>query len=274
MFQPRRKPQTGFGTALSMFELIYHSIVRSVRKTHNNAFMAIFMNMLQVVVFVLAFYVMFSVLGLRGAAIRGDFLIYIMTGIFLYLTHSKSLGAVVGSEGPASPMMQHAPMNTIISICSAALGALYVQVLSLFVILFVYHVAFTPLEIDDPFGAFGMLVLAWFTGVALGLVLLAIKPWFPTAVSIFSTIYQRANMIASGKMFVANTLPGFMLAMFDWNPLFHAIDQSRGFAFINYNPRYSSWEYAFWVGVVLVMIGLMGEFYTRRHASISWSARR
>jgi hypothetical protein len=26
--------------------------------------------------------------------------------------------------------------------------------------------------------------------------------------------------------------------------------------------------------VILVMIGLMGEFYTRRHASISWSARR
>ena len=65
-------------------------------------------------------------------------------------------------------MMQHAPMNTIISICSAALGALYVQVLSLFVILFVYHVAFTPLEIDDPFGAFGMLVLAWFYRCRIG----------------------------------------------------------------------------------------------------------
>ena len=33
-----------------------------------------------------------------------------------------------------------------------------------------------------------MLILAWFTGAALGLVLLAIKPWFPTAVGIFSTI--------------------------------------------------------------------------------------
>ncbi|MBB3994079.1 hypothetical protein GGR95_001720 [Sulfitobacter undariae] len=32
--------------------------------------------------------------------------------------------------------------------------------------------------------------------------------------------------------------------------------------------------YALWVGLVLVMVGLMGEFYTRRHASISWSARR
>ena len=81
--------------------------------------------------------------------------------------------------------------------------------------------------------AFFMLMLAWFIGAALDLVLLAIKPWFPTAVGIFSTIYQPANMIASGKMFVANTLPGFMLAMFDWNPLFHTIDQARGYAFLN-----------------------------------------
>ncbi|WP_299684473.1 ABC transporter permease [uncultured Tateyamaria sp.] len=274
MFTSSRKPQTNLGSALAMFEVIYHSIVRSVRKSHNNAFIAILTNMLQVIIFVMAFYVMFSVLGLRGAAIRGDFLLYIMSGIFLFLTHTKSLGAVVGSEGPASPMMQHAPMNTIVSILSAAFGALYVQVLSLAVILFIYHVAFTPVVVDQPFPAFGMLLIAWFTGCALGVVLLALKPWFPTAVGIFSTIYQRANMIASGKMFVANSLPSFMLAMFDWNPLFHAIDQSRGYVFINYNPRYSSWEYAWWVGVILIMVGLMGEFYTRRHASISWSARR
>ena len=274
MFTSSRKPQSSLGSALAMFEVIYHSIVRSVRQSHNNAFMAIITNMLQAVIFVLAFYVMFSVLGLRGAAIRGDFLLYIMSGIFLFLTHTKSLGAVVGSEGPASPMMQHAPMNTIVSILSAAFGSLYIQVLSMAAILFIYHVAFTPITIDQPFPAFGMLLIAWFTGCALGVVLLALKPWFPTAVSIFTTIYQRANMIASGKMFVANTLPSFMLAMFDWNPLFHAIDQSRGYVFINYNPRYSDWEYAWWVGVILVMVGLMGEFYTRRHASISWSARR
>lgn len=274
MFESRRKPQSGIGTALAMFEVIYHSIVRNVRKQHNNAFIAIALNMVQAVVFVMAFYVMFSVLGLRGAAIRGDFLLYIMSGIFLYMTHTKTMGAVVASEGPASPMMQHAPMNTIVSILSAAFGTLYIQVLSLFAILFIYHVAFVPIEIDDPVGAFGMLLIGWFTGFALGLVLLAIKPWFPTPVSIFTTIYQRANMIASGKMFVANALPSFMLAMFDWNPLFHAIDQARGFMFINYVPRYSSVEYPLMVGIVLIMIGLMGEFYTRRHASLSWSARR
>ena len=273
-FEPARRPRTPVGVAINMAELVYHSIVRSVRKTHNNAFVAILMNILQAVIMVLAFYVMFTILGLRGAAIRGDFLIYIMSGIFLYMTHIKALGAVVGSEGPASPMMQHAPMNTVISISSAALGALYIQVLSLFLILFVYHVAFTPFEVLDPFAAFGMLLVAWFTGAAIGIVLLAIKPWFPTFVSLFSTIYQRANMIASGKMFLANTLPSFMLAMFDWNPLFHAIDQARGFVFINYNPRYSSWEYPLMIGGILLVIGLMAEFYTRRNASLSWSAKR
>ncbi|MBO9465887.1 ABC transporter permease [Tropicibacter sp. R15_0] len=276
MFQVT-SPRSRLGSAIYIAELIYHNSVRAVRKSHGNAFMAIFMNMLQTIVFVMAFYVMFMILGLRGAALRGDFMIYIMTGIFLYMTHSKTLGAVAGSEGPASPMMQHAPMNTAIAIASAMISTLYIQVLSLVAILFVYDVAFAPgvlLEIFDPIGCLAMILLAWFSGAAIGMVFLAAKPWFPTPVGIISTVYQRANMIASGKMFVANTLPTYMLVMFDWNPLFHCIDQSRGYAFLDYNPRNSSWEYALYLSLVLIMIGLMGEFYTRKHASASWSARR
>lgn len=274
MFQAAEQRQSRQSAAFTTFELIYHSVVRSVRKSHNNAFMAIGVNLLQSLIFVLTFYIMFSVMGLRGATIRGDFMLYIMSGVFLFMTHTKVVGAVSSAEGPASPMMQHAPMNTVIAIASAALGALYIQVLCLFIMLFVYHVAFTPIVIEEPFAAFGMLLLAWFTGTAIGIVLLALKPWFPQFVSVFSSVYQRANMIASGKMFVANMLPSYMLAMFDWNPLFHCIDQARGYIFINYNPNYTDWHYALWVGLSLLMIGLMGEFYTRRSASISWSARR
>ncbi|WP_319825244.1 ABC transporter permease [Thalassovita sp.] len=273
MFHQRRR-SSNLGSALTLAELIYHSVARKIRKTHGNAFMSLFMNMLQVIVFVLAFYVMFDVLGLRKTAIRGDFLLYLMSGVFLYMTQIKTIGAVVGSEGPTSPMMLHAPMNTVIAITSAALSALYIQVLSLFVILFVYYVGFTHFTIEQPAMAFGMILMAWFSGLGIGMVLLAAKPWFPTPVRIITMVYQRANMIASGKMFVANSLPSFMLAMFDWNPLFHCIDQARGFTFINYVPRHTSIEYPFYLGLVMLMIGLMGEFYTRRHSSVSWSARR
>ena len=81
-------------------------------------------------------------------------------------------------------------------------------------------------------------------------------------------------MFASGKMFVANTLPAHMVAMFDWNPLFHIIDQGRGYIFVNYNPLKSSLMYPFWVSVVILAIGIMGVFYTSRHASLSWDAAR
>ncbi len=269
-----RSQRTKFGAAVAMWEVVFHSIVRAVRAKDNNAFVALGKNMMQIVMFVIVFYLMFKVLGLRGAGLRGDPLLYIMSGIFMYMTHIKSVSAVVGSALLFSATVLHAPVNTLVAIVSAALSSLYTQTLSVLMILAIYHVAMNPIQIEQPFAAFAMFLLAWFTGCAVGLVLLAIKPFFPMFVGIFTTLYQRANMIASGKMFVANTLPGFMLAMFDWNPLFHCIDQARGFVFINYFPRNSSWEYPLWVGIILVMLGLMGEFFSRQHASASWNARR
>lgn len=273
MFEAQAKQNKG-GSALSMLELIYHSIVREIRKDHKNALMGLVMNMMQTIVFVTTFYFMFTILGLKGSAIRGDFLLYIMSGIFLFLTHTKAMGAVFKAEGPASAMMKHAPMNTIVTISAAAIGSLYVQLLSLLTVLFLYHVIITPVVIDDPIGAMYMLLIAWFSGVAVGIIFLAIKPWFPGFAQIAQQIYARANMIASGKMFVANAMPGYLLAMFDWNPLFHCIDQARGYVFLNYNPHYSSPSYPLIVALSLIMIGMMAEFYTRKYASASWEAAR
>ena len=119
-----------------------------------------------------------------------------------------------------------------------------------------------------------MVLLAWLSGVAIGMVFRAAKPWQPELIGIVSMVYSRANMIASGKMFVANTLPPKLLAYFSWNPLFHVIDQARGFVFINYNPHNSTIAYPIYVCIACLMVGLMGEFYTKQHASLSWGARR
>lgn len=262
------------GAAAGTVELIYHNAVRSIRKGHENAFMALFVNLLQTIMIAAIFYVMFVLLSLRGMVIRGDSLLFVLSGIFVFMTHVKTVSAVAGSEGPASPMMQHLPMNTAISIASAALGALYIQVLSVLLIFTVYNLGWGPITIYQPIPALGMVILAWFSGVAVGLVFLALFPWFPRVVAILRSLYQRANLIASGKMFVANMLPASMVAMFDWNPLFHIIDQARGFAFVNYVPHNSNVMYPIYVSFALLAIGLMGEFYTRKHASLSWSARR
>ena len=102
MFQRRSQPQTLFGTALRMAELIFHDSVRNIRKGHRHALIGLLMNMLQTLLFVGIFYVMFTVLGMRTLAVRGDFLLYVMSGVFLYLTHVQSVGAVAGASGSAA----------------------------------------------------------------------------------------------------------------------------------------------------------------------------
>lgn len=264
--------KSGIQSAFATLEVIYHSTVRSVRSAHRNAFMALFINLLQVVIMLAIFYVMFMLLGLRGSAVRGDFLLYLLSGIFMYLCHIRTVNRIYMADGPTSPMMNHAPMNTFVSVASSALGILYIQTLVVILILFIYHTGFTRISIYDPVGAYCMLLLSWFFGVAVGVVALALKPWAPQATRTAITLYTRANMITSGKMFLANTLPAGMLNIFDWNPLFHIIDQARGFIFINYYPHNSSWQYALWVSVAILLIGMLFEFYTRKHASLSWGA--
>lgn len=266
----RSKARTLFG----MSEVVYHSVVRNLRSSHSNAVIGLVMTMLQSLVMILAFLLMFLLLGIRTSPIRGDFLLYIMSGIFMFMTHIKTIGAVAGGGNPIGAMMLHAPMNTLIGIISSAVSALYQQVLTMLIILSVYHIAVTPITIHDPIGAMGMLLLAWFSGVAVGMVFLALNPWIPDFAGLLKSIYTRVNMIASGKMFVVNTLPASMVAVFDWNPLFHIIDQTRGFVFLHYHPHVTSIEYPIYVSLALIMIGLMGEFYTRKSVSVSWFASR
>jgi ABC-type polysaccharide/polyol phosphate export permease len=271
MFRPEVR-KTPARSALAFLEVIFHASVRNVRKSHGNAVWGLVMNILQTVLLVAIFYATFYILGMRSSPLRGDYLLYIMSGVFMFMTHTKTMAAVTHAEGPTSAMMKHAPMNPIVSISAAAISSLYTQVLSISVVLYLYHVLFIPITIDDPIGALAMLILSWASGVAIGMIFLSAKPWNPTVIGLIATVYMRANMITSGKMFVANNVPTHTLKMFSWNPLFHTIDQARGFVFLNYNPHYSSIDYAVKITLACLMIGLMGEFYTRKHASLSWSA--
>lgn len=257
-----------------MLEVTYHTIVRRARAGHRNAVVAMALNMIQGLTMIVAFWIFFQILGLRSSPIRGDMLLYIMSGIFVYLTHIKALSAVMGAAGPTSPLMLHRPMNTIIAILAAAVSALYLQIITLSVILLVYHLAITPITIYQPIFAMYLLLLAWFSGCAVGMIFLALNPWFPRFTAFAKPLYIRVNMIASGKLFVVNTLPASKMSLFDWNPLFHIIDQMRGAVFLHYNPNFTNPMYPLYLSLVLLVIGMMGEFFARQHASISWSAGR
>ena len=259
--------------AMEIAEVTYHATVRSARGNHSNALFGLIFNIIFAAVFIIALYLTMTLLGWRSNTFRGDFVLFLMTGVSSYMTYNRTMKSVYSSEGPVSAMMLHAPMNTMVTIASAALSALYIQLLTVIVLLFIYHVAITPVSINDPRFALMMLLSAWLFGISTGLALLALRPWAPKLAPLLSAIISRVNIFASGKTLVGNQMGFTLLHLFTWNPLFHIIDQMRGAVFLNYVPRNSSVPFIYWVSFSLIAIGLMGEFFARKRVSISWYAR-
>lgn len=268
-----RRNRNLFQAFLTTVELIYHSIVRDVRKSSGSAALGLVYEIAQTILFVAIFYVIFQFLGLRAFAIRGDVILFLVTGVFLFMIHNKAIGTVMSSGTPTSQIMKHAPMTPFISILSSTLAGLYLQVVAFFIILFFIHVMRGGLELYNPTGLILPIFLSWASGCAIGLLFLAVKPFAPKIVPMIAMVYRRANMIASGKMTPANMLPAATVQWFDWNPLFHTIDQARGHAFVNYFPARTNLEYAMWFTIILVIIGFMAERWLTKNMSVSWSAR-
>jgi len=88
-----------FSSLVSMWSVVYVTAVQNVRKEHRIPLMSLVNAVMKSLIFVLSFVLMFEILGMRAAAIRGDFIIYLMTGIFMFMTHLAAIGAV--SNAPA-----------------------------------------------------------------------------------------------------------------------------------------------------------------------------
>ena len=222
----------------------------------------------------MAFYFMFQLMGVRSSPIKGDYMLYIISGIAMFMTHNTAVQAVSKAEGPTSGMMQHAPMNRMIAVCSAALQSFYQQTIT---------IGETAAHLPPCFQHSGNFQSNWPGRCVLAELVYRRGHWHgvfgldavaPPFVNILLMVFRWVNMLASGKMFVANTLPSFMLVTFDWNTLFHCVDQARGMMFINYSPMHSNFFYPLKVALVAVVLGLMGEFSTRKRASKSWGATR
>lgn len=268
----QRKNDTIIQAAGTTLGLIYHQTVYNLRNDHRNAIVGLLLTVLQSGIFLMAFLMIYLIMGVRQSPIRGDFILYLLSGIFMFMVHTQASGAVAGSHSVSGGLIKHEPLNPAILIASAALAVLYRQTISCIAILWLYHVLAAPIRFDFWPGCLAMYLLAWFSGGCIGLVFLGIRPWSPRASRLITTAFQRINMFASGKMFVGNVVPNVLLPWFIWNPLFHVIDQQRGFLFINYTPLKTDPLYALWFSLAAMMLGLLINFTTRKYESLSWGA--
>ena len=274
MFQ-RKVARTKFQAAMELGSVIYHMTARNARGARGHAGLGLVQSIGMMVVLILAMAaIMIYGFGVRSNPVRGNFILFLMSGIIMYMMHIRTFREVSSFGGEGSGTFKHSQASTPVMIASGALSALYMQILTIICVLFAYHCVFEPLEIEYPIQAMAMVMMSWLTAVCVGLLFIVLTPWAPFLMSRLKVLYIRLNFILSGKMFLGNTLSAATLPYFDWNPLFHIIDQGRGYIFVNYEPRNSNPMYPLYVCLVLLAVGLMFEFVTRRSVSVSWGKKR
>ena len=253
---------------LEFLELVYHSVVREVRTQSGNATFGIMKEVVQMATFIGFFYVLYIFMG-RSILIRGDFMMFLLTGIMLMVVHMKAISSAKAASLSTSAIMQHAPMTTILSIIAKAFGGLYLQSVAIIIIVSVLWIFGMDMTVRNPAGLILPVFFAWASGIAVGMIFLMITPLAPGPVGIFTKVYMRAQMITSGKFIPAGYMPTAMIGWFSWNPLFHCIDQARLATFVNYNKEVSNMSYPIWFTAVALLLGLMGEFWARKNFSQS-----
>ncbi|MDO5606806.1 MAG: ABC transporter, partial [Paracoccus sp. (in: a-proteobacteria)] len=167
MFQ-QRQTKNIFEAALTTVALIYHLTVYKLRKGERNAITGLAMIIFQAVLLVTVFYVFFYLMGLRTSPIRGNLIVYIMTGIFMFMVNNASIQTITGAESSISALMKHGPMNPAITICASALSVLYQQAIAAGVLLFATNHFIAPIELESLLGCIAMFLLSWFSGCCIG----------------------------------------------------------------------------------------------------------
>ena len=121
MFAIPCQMRSGISGTLVLLKQVYFGHVGGMRKFSGwNAVLGLIGSMMQTVIFIMTFYFMFQLMGARSSPFKGNYMLYIISGIAMFMVHNTTVQAVAGAEGPTSGMMQHAPMHTICGMLGSA----------------------------------------------------------------------------------------------------------------------------------------------------------
>ena len=125
---------TTVGRIIEFFRLLYISTAHNARGSSRNAFLAILTRVMTMVLMGATFYILMSITGLRNMTGRTDFILFLMSGIFLFLIHIRTFRQNIGIFEPNSPMSVHAPITPLLSLFSNGASQLYINIISILII--------------------------------------------------------------------------------------------------------------------------------------------
>lgn len=249
--------------------LIWALVVRNLREASGGAAIGFMRGVLMALAFCLIFYVAIKFFGLGGLTVRGDIMIFILIGVGFFFAMKFTMVAAMKAMQSSWKMAAHPHLSPILFVYADSIAVFYNWFLAIVLIYVGNGLATGSWELQEPVMFFPIFFLTWLTGMALGMVVGFLVFYFSWAMLLKRVLFK-LMFFTSGKFTNANVLPGDLLAIMKWNPLFHLIDQMRGAAFVNYNAHHTNMTYPTIFCFGLLLFGhLLYDYMLRRRNVMS-----
>ena len=253
--KPYHNPNATFlNGLLNLGFLMWTLVVRKLREETGGAAIGFLKGVLMALTFCLIFYFVMTFFSLGGLTVRGDMMVFILIGVGFFFAMKFALAAAMTGMRKGGPLVQHPHLSPLLFIYADSIAVFYNWFLAIVILYFGNALYTGKMELKEPIMFFPIFFLTWLTGVGAGMIMGFLIAYFSWAV-ILKRIIFKVMFFTSGKFTNANVLPGEMLDIMRWNPLFHLIDQMRDAAFVNYTAKYTNMVYPTICCFILLFLG-------------------
>lgn len=178
----------------------------------------------------------FNFIG-RTVPIDTDIVSFLLAGLLPYTVFRTTITSTMRSVRTNRHMLYFASISKVDILIASALLEL-INAFSVYAVLALGNYLFYGnFELYDPVWALTGFALAWSLGVSFGHMAMAFLEISDAALRVVPIVLRPMFWI-SGIFYVANELPGYLVAVLKYNPLLQAVEIMRTGAFLGYTSRY------------------------------------
>ena len=194
--------------------------------------------------------------GFRTPRLGDNFPIFFATGVLPFLTANLISVNVAQSLNYSKALLNYPMVSYADAIIArtllTALNQVLVSIIVLFGIVTVWDTR-TVFQIDRA-------ILAYVMAIVFGFSLGTFNCFFVTRFQLYQRIYSIATrplFLASGVIFLYESMPRVLQNILWYNPLMHVTGELRGAFYLQYEAKYVSPTYVFAVSMILCLFGFI-----------------
>ncbi len=190
-------------------------------------------------------------------------LTFLVIGYVLWDIMTGSINKCMKAIEANKTLLTFPQVSTIDVMIARCVVVLCTEVISGTTLLFIGFCLGYEFHISNVGGLIYIIILAFFIGLGIGLILSSLNSYFPTMERIVPIMFQFL-MFASGVMFSVTMFTGRIGTWILWNPFLQIIEFTRTCTSYGYPADFVSHSYLIQITLYSLVLGLLLERFTRK----------